>query len=208
MGKKAPLAANNTTNDNQTQSPAQSESLLKIAHPNPHADLVERPTTVEGWRELMHVFIDTQPPALANATIETLKRAGIYGAAVKKQRHHFEGAPNDFTKGFGSALSLAHSIIATMIRHEVEQVIKATENAPSSVKTAAFAEAFQTVVKGGMVSTALALAAERAYKLSGQMQAMSEAQRQNTGEVVHAFGIPLAELIVAENSVPPGATVN
>lgn len=203
MGKKAP-----TTEAAATQtSPAPG---LELLHANDHADLIKSPNSIDGWHQLMHVFLDTQPPSLAAASIATLKQAGIYGEAIKKSRHHFdgEGEPSDFAKGFGQALSLAHSIIVTMVRAEAESVVAAVKDAPPEVKVAAYTEAFMTTVKGGMIASALTHAADRAYKLKGAVANVNAAQRNNIEHVVHVLGMPLAELIVAETTVPEGTSIN
>lgn len=212
MAKKA-RATDAAANDNPNITAAEAAASigLNLAHQSEHAVLLDTPKDVEAYHNLMHLFLDTQAPALAEAAINLLKESGIYANSIKPRRDEFKPEGKDtteFVKGYMQGVSLANAVILTMVRLNVTQAMDAVKDAPPHIKIEALNSVFRTTIEAGMLSIAILTASKRAFKIEGSHAAFMDASIANTDMIVHSFGMPVAEQIIVETTVPPGATVN
>jgi len=173
--------------------------------------LLGAPTDVDAYHNLMHLFLDGQGPSLADATIDLLKQSDIYANNIKPRRDEFEPQGEDateFARGYMQGISLANTVVMTMVQHNVTQMLEATKDAPPDIKIEALNSAFRSTLEAGMLSVAMLTASKRAYKMEGGHAAFLDMCINNTSLFIHSYGMPLAEEIIAETTVPAGASVN
>jgi hypothetical protein len=206
-----PKKATTTTKDTTTTAEAAASIGLELAHENEHAVLLGAPTDVDAYHNLMHLFLDGQGPSLADATIDLLKQSDIYANNIKPRRDEFEPQGEDateFARGYMQGISLANTVVMTMVQHNVTQMLEATKDAPPDIKIEALNSAFRSTLEAGMLSVAMLTASKRAYKMEGGHAAFLDMCINNTSLFIHSYGMPLAEEIIAETTVPAGASVN